>query len=58
MAHYFRHKLQIDQNERFATYGDNHADHAATIDGHNGFVLATKTTFVKNKIIIYENVSG
>ena len=55
MADYFRHKLQIDQNERFATYGDNHV---ATIDGHNRFVLATKTTFVKNKIIIYENVSG
>ena len=52
-AHYFGHRLHIDQNEKLVMYG---LTYVLARDGYSGKIVAGSVMNRKNNLIIYEDV--
>ena len=52
-AHYFGHKLHLDQNEKLRMYGTTHV---VARDGYSGKVVSYLTLPVKNNLAINEHI--
>ena len=52
-AHYFGHKLHLDQNEKLRMYG---VTHVIARDGFSGKVIGHLSMPVKNNVAIYEYI--
>ena len=52
-ANYFGHKLHIDQNEKFVTFG---VTHVCAIDGYSGKIVEFISMPIKNNVEIFTNL--
>lgn len=52
-AHYFGHRIHIDQNEKLAMYG---LTYVLARDGYSGKIVAGSVMSQKNNLIIYEKI--
>ena len=52
-AHYFGHKIHLDQNEKLVMYG---VTHVIAVDGYSGRIVAHVTLPIKNNLLIYRDV--
>ncbi len=52
-AHYFGHKIHLDQNEKLAMFGTTHV---IAVDGYSGKIVGHTTMPVKNNLLIYRDV--
>ena len=53
VAHYFGHKLHIDQNEKVIMFG---LTHILAVDGYSGKIVSLVSMPIKNCSLIYEHV--
>ena len=53
IAHYFGHKIHVDQNEKLVMFG---ATHILAVDGYSGMIISLVTMPIKNCSLIYEHV--
>ena len=53
VAHYFNHKLHIDQNEKVIMFG---LTHILAVDGYSGKIVSLVSMPIKNCSLIYEHV--
>ena len=52
-AHYFGHKIHLDQNEKLVMFGTTHV---IAVDGYSGKIVGHSTMPVKNNLLIYRDV--
>ena len=52
-AHYFGHKIHLDQNEKLVMFG---VTHIIAVDGYSRMIVGHVTVPIKNNLLIYRDV--
>lgn len=52
-AHYFGHKIRLDQNEELAMFG---VTHIIAVDGYSRMIVGDVTVPIKNNLFIFSDV--